>query len=139
MSQLTDLAMMQKLVEVKYRQQQESFARLMEQERRLRQSLRQLDEQMIESRQSGDAPQKALGADVLWQAWIGRKKRELNMQLAQVLAVKERHVAQVRHAYGKVLVTETLFEQLRTRTKKERAQSQRDRAVTSMLFNKGPQ
>jgi hypothetical protein len=139
MSQLTDLAMMQKLVEVKYRQQQESFARLMEQERRLRQSLRQLDEQMIESRQSGDAPQKALGADVLWRAWIGRKKRELNMQLAQVLAVKERHVAQVRHAYGKVLVTETLFEQLRTRTKKERAQSQRDRAVTSMLFNKGPQ
>lgn len=134
MSKLNDLAMLQTLVEVKYRQQQESFARLMQQENRLRQALRQLDIHMAESRSSDDTPQKAIGADVLWQSWIGRKKRELNMQLAQVLAVKERHVAQVRKAYGKVLVTETLYSGARKDAQQKKAQSQLDRAITSMMF-----
>lgn len=134
MSKLDDLAMLQTLVEVKYRQQQESFARLMQQENRLRQALRQLDIHMAESRSSEDTPQKAIGADVLWQSWIGRKKRELNMQLAQVLAVKERHVAQVRKAYGKVLVTETLYSGARKDAQQKKAQSQLDRAITSMMF-----
>ncbi len=134
MNTLTDLAMMQKLVEVKYRKQQESFARLMAQESRLRASLRQLDMQMAESRSSADHQQKAIGADVAWQAWVGRKKRELNMQLAQVLAVKERHIAQVRTAYGKVLVTDALFEVVSTQAKQKKARSQLDRAITAMLF-----
>lgn len=134
MSKLDDLAMLQTLVEVKYRQQQESFARLMQQENRLRQALRQLDIHMAESRSSEDTPQKAIGADVLWQSWIGRKKRELNMQLAQVLAVKERHVAQVKKAYGKVLVTETLYSGARKDAQQKKAQSQLDRAITSMMF-----
>lgn len=134
MTQLNDLAMMRTLVDVKYRQQQESFARLMVQENRLRSSLRQLDDYLSDSRNSDDAPQKAIGADVVWQAWIGRKKRELNMQLAQVLAVKERHVAQVRKAYGKVIVTDALHEKVRKAHAQKKAQSELDRAITSMLF-----
>ncbi|WP_299026906.1 hypothetical protein [uncultured Sulfitobacter sp.] len=122
------------MVEIKYRQQQESFARLMVQENRLRASLTQLDQQMADSRASKDSPQKAIGADVLWQAWIGRKKRELNMQLAQILAVKERHIAQVRHAYGKVLVTQTLVDETHTKARQKMAQSLLDRAISSMLF-----
>ncbi|WP_299414012.1 hypothetical protein [uncultured Sulfitobacter sp.] len=134
MSNLKDLKTMQQVVEIKYRQQQESFARLMVQENRLRASLTQLDQQMADSRASKDSPQKAIGADVLWQAWIGRKKRELNMQLAQVLAVKERHISQVRHAYGKVLVTQTLVDETHTKAQQKMAQSQLDRAISSMLF-----
>lgn len=134
MSKLDDLAMLQTLVEVKYRQQQESFARLMQQENRLRHALRQLDIHMAESRSSDDTPQKAIGADILWQSWIGRKKRELNMQLAQVLAVKERHIAQIKKAYGKVLVTETLYSGARKDAQQKKAQSRLDRAITSMMF-----
>lgn len=134
MSTLDDLAMMQKLVNVKYHQQQESFSRLLVQENKLRGSLTQLDEHMSASRKSGDPHQKAIGADVAWQAWIGRKKRELNIQLAQVLAVKEKHIAQVRAAYGKVLVTDQLFDQVRQDTNKKKAQSRLDHAITSMSF-----
>lgn len=133
---INDLAMMQKLVEVKYRQEQESFARLMTQENRLRASLRQLDLQLEDSRKCADAEQKAIGADVLWQAWVGRKKRELNMQLAQVLAVKERHIAQVRKTYGKVLVTDALFENAYKQVEQKRAQSQLDRTLNSIIFNR---
>lgn len=133
---INDLAMMQKLVEVKYRQEQESFARLMTQENILRASLRRLDLQLEDSRKCADAEQKAIGADVLWQAWVGRKKRELNMQLAQVLAVKERHIAQVRKTYGKVLVTDALFENARKQAEQKRAQSQLDRTLNSIIFNR---
>lgn len=134
MSTIDDLATMKTLVSIKYQQQQESFARLLAQENKLRNSLLQLDAHLTESRNSDDTSQKAIGADVVWQAWIGRKKRELNMQLAQVLAVKERHVAQVRYAYGKVLVTDALFTQVKAEVSQKKAQSQLDRAITSMLF-----
>lgn len=134
MSTVNDLAVMKTLVGIKYQQQQESFARLLAQENKLRNSLLQLDAHLAASRNSDDTSQKAIGADVVWQAWIGRKKRELNMQLAQVLAVKERHVAQVRQAYGKVLVTEALFTQVKKEISQKKAQSQLDRAITSMLF-----
>jgi len=134
MTGLSDIEMMRALVGVKYRQQQESFSRLMAQENKLRASLRKLDAHLAESRSSTDAPQKAIGADVIWQTWVGRKKREINIQLAQVLAVKERHIAQVRQAYGKVLVTDALHEQMSTEVKQKKAQSQLDRAISSMLF-----
>lgn len=134
MSKQNDLAVMKNLVEIKYRQQQESFARLITQENRLRASLRQLDQQLADSRSSADLEQRAIGSDVLWQAWVGRKKRELNLQLAQILAVKERHVAQVKQAYGKVIVTESLLDQVKNESRKEKAQVQLDRAITSMLF-----
>jgi hypothetical protein len=134
MSEQTNLTKMQQLVDLKYRQQQESFARLVAQETRLRASLLQLNEQLNQSRNSDDNSQRAIGADVLWQAWVSRKKRELNMQLSQVLSIKERHIAQVRKAYGKVLVTNTLLEALSKEEKQKAAQSQLDRAITSMLF-----
>lgn len=134
MSEQTNLTKMQQLVDLKYRQQQESFARLVAQETRLRASLLQLNEQLNQSRNSDDNSQRAIGADVLWQAWVSRKKRELNMQLSQVLSIKERHIAQVREAYGKVLVTNTLLEVLSKEEKQKTAQSQLDRAITSMLF-----
>lgn len=134
MTTRTDLAKLEQLVELKYRQQQESFARLIAQENKLRLSLRQLDQHLVESRSSRDTPQKAIGADVLWQAWIGRKKRELNIQLAQVLAVKEQHIAQVRRAYGKVLVTNDLCKMANTELAQKKAQSGLDRAITSMLL-----
>lgn len=134
MSMLSDLAQMQQLVEIKYRREQESFGRLLQQESNLRASLAQLDTYMAESQSSTDTPQKAIGADVVWQAWIGRNKRALNMQLAQVLAVKERHIAQVRYAYGKVLVTDELYTKVRKETTEKKAQAQLDRAISSMLF-----
>tara|TARA_R110002110_G_scaffold11334_1_gene54680 strand:- start:829 stop:1185 length:357 start_codon:yes stop_codon:yes gene_type:complete len=116
---INDLAMIQKLVEVKYRKEQDSFLRLIMQENRLRASLRQLDLHLEQSRECQDVELKAIGADVVWQAWGGRKKRELNMQLAQVLAVKERHISQVRKSYGKVLVSDALFDDACKKTNKK--------------------
>jgi hypothetical protein len=136
MSRLGDLEALRSLVDLKYRQQQESFSRLIAQENKLRASLAQLDAHMRESQCSTDAPQKAIGADVIWQTWVGRKKHEVNIQLAQILALKERHVAQVRHAYGKVLVINDLHNQLSKEVAQKKAQSQLDRAISSTIFRR---
>ncbi len=125
----------EQLVDIQYRQQQKSFQRLLAEEGRLRAALRQLDEHLKESRESGDVSQRAIGADVVWQAWVGRKKQELNMQLAQVLAIKEHHIAQVRRAYGKVLAAQELHRQSKTIQKQKTAQTLLDRAVNSSLFS----
>lgn len=134
MSTQTDFALMQQLVDMKYRQQQESFSRLIVQENSLRASLAKLDAHLAESKNNTDATQKAIGADVVWHAWIGRNKRALNMQLAQVLAIKGRHIEQVKNAYGKVLVTQELHTQVRKADAQKLSQSQLDRAISSMLF-----
>ncbi len=125
----------EQLVEIQYRQEQKSFQRLLAEEGRLRSALRQLDEHLKESRESGDASQRAIGADVVWQAWVGRKKQELNVRLAQVLSIKEHHIAQVRRAYGKVLAAQDLHLQAKTTQKKKMAQTLMDRAVNSSLFS----
>lgn len=134
MSTRSDLAMMQQLVDMKYRQQQESFGRLIAQEGRLRASLAQLDAHLAQSKDDTDGHQKAIGADIVWQSWVGRNKRALNMQLAQILAVKERHIAQVKDAYGKVLATQELHDRVQKTDKRKMAQAQLDHAITSMLF-----
>tara|TARA_R110000787_G_scaffold255641_1_gene360988 strand:+ start:108 stop:500 length:393 start_codon:yes stop_codon:yes gene_type:complete len=128
--------MIQKLVEVKYRKEQDSFLRLIMQENRLRASLRQLDLHLEQSRECQDVELKSIGADVVWQAWGGRKKRELNMQLAQVLAVKERHISQVRKSYGKVLVSDALFDDACTKYKQKMTQSQLDHALLSITLGR---
>lgn len=134
MSTQSDLAIMQQLVDMKYRKQQESFSRLIAQENVLRTSLAKLDAHLAESKTTTNATHRAIGADVVWHAWVGRNKRGLNMQLAQVLAIKERHIEQVKAAYGKVLVTQELHSQVRKTDAQKMAQSQLDRAISSMLF-----
>ncbi|MEP1767148.1 MAG: hypothetical protein ABJJ53_10995 [Sulfitobacter sp.] len=130
----SEIAKIQKLVDLKYHQQQESFSRLLAQENRLRGSLFQLDQQLSDSRNTTDTQQQAIGADILWQAWIGRKKRDLNLQLAQVLSVKERHIEQVRSAYGKVVVAEQLYQQACDKRKDKMAQFELNRAISLLLY-----
>ncbi|MBB3994009.1 hypothetical protein GGR95_001650 [Sulfitobacter undariae] len=131
MSVISDLKEMQKLVDVKYRQQQESFARLLIQEDSLRKSLLRVDEHLADSRCNADADQKEIGADILWQAWLGRKKKELNMHLAKVLATKEQHIEQVRKAYGKVRITNALLSDESKKAKQKREKIQLDRTLDS--------
>ena len=56
---------------------------------------------------------KTVGADTLWQAWVSRKHRELNMQLAQVMAEKMNAMDGVRTAFGRQTAVEKLAEQER--------------------------
>ncbi|MEM5520645.1 hypothetical protein [Sulfitobacter sp. AS59] len=110
--QLLDI---EKIFEVQYEKNQKEFRKLTLQETRLRAEIAKLDSRHQESCEIGNArfEMRSIGADVAWNAWVGRKKAQLNLELAQVLSVKDRHLKQVREAFGKLSVTRDLSQKMR--------------------------
>lgn len=106
MTPAQELSQLAEVVQAKYEQHQKRFAALVAQENELRSELARLDDMQRNTNapEGSLAQMRALGADVIWQAWLGRSKTALNLQLAQVLAQKEGLQTAVRQAYGKVLV-----------------------------------
>ncbi|WP_037228252.1 hypothetical protein [Roseobacter sp. GAI101] len=131
MKKLDQLLQVESLLEVRYQKQQQSFQRLVAHETRLRTDIERLKENAIEMRASlsEDAKMRSVGADIAWQAWLGRKKAALNGELAQVLAIKEHHLKQVRTAYGKLIVARELAGNLRGDIKKRKARDELSRAI----------
>ena len=123
------------VVQAKYEQQQQRFAGLIARENQLRAELKRLDDM----RRNTNAPaasltqMKAIGADVLWLGWVGRSKKALNIQLAQILAQKEYHLKAVRMAYGKLLVVQEMRDDAKMKALRQSAQGQMDQAIRQSL------
>lgn len=79
----------------------------------VRQRLAQLDKQITDNQRStvNEHSMKTVGADILWQGWVSRTRRELNIELAQVMARKLVAMDGVRHAFGRQKAVENLIEQ----------------------------
>lgn len=81
-------------------------------ESRLRGALADLD--LHRARNAGlPAPDmagvRAVGAEVLWQGWVGRMRADLNAQLARVLVRKAAHLDDLRQAFGRAEATRALL------------------------------
>ncbi|MDT8325884.1 MAG: hypothetical protein RQ750_00665 [Roseovarius sp.] len=98
---LSDLT---KLTEALYQAETAKMKDLLSQEARLRQDLAQLEEYRRSNR---DLPEtdlqgvRQIGADLLWQGWVGRNKAELQSDLARVLGRKGQMIGHLRRAFGK--------------------------------------
>lgn len=44
---------------------------------------------------------RRVGGEILWQGWVNRNRRELQMELARVLARKGEALAALKHAHGR--------------------------------------
>jgi len=123
MKQRRDLAQMQVICEAQYAQKQATFAKLVAEENRLRAELHRLDKMGRDAQTETleHIPMQAIGADVIWQGWLGRSKTSVNIALARILAMKEHHMAEVRLAYGKLLVTQQLSKDATARHHKKAA------------------
>ncbi len=124
MKKLRTLKDMNLLVDMKYRKDTEAFSKLLQQEEMLRNSLIKLDQYRAEGGHDHNYHQRAIGADIMWHAWVGKKKQEINQRLAHVLAKKELCREQVKASYGKVLVTRELATAHSLQTQKRKAQIQ---------------
>lgn len=133
---MTDLEQLEAITQARYQQQQQSFQRLVAEENRLRGEIAKLDDHLRRTRNQseGDVSLRALGADIIWQGWVGQRKAELNIKLAQVLAIKEHHLVQVRTAYGKVMVVEELIATSKKTRQQKSARDQLNRAIDQSLF-----
>lgn len=113
---MTDRAQLRTLLIVStahYDRQRQALAKLMQQENALRQELVRLSGlgQQPDAPEEELAKMRAIGADLLWNGWLGRAKTTINMQLARVLATKENEQAKVRRAFGKVTALQQILDQ----------------------------
>ena len=74
---------------------------------------------------------KALGADLLWEGWHSRTRRQLNMDLAKATAQKLRMMDQLRTAFGRKHAVETMAATERKRQKAAQAKAFMDRLLDS--------
>lgn len=109
--------------------------RLTDEEARIRADLAALD---ADRRDAGALPAAALavprsvGADMLWQAWMGRARKDLQMRLARVLARKGAALRGLQIAHGRCEAARGLRDRARTEHARRRAGSQA--ALEQSLF-----
>jgi hypothetical protein len=110
---------MERILEIKFQNGQKAFSKIVAAEGKLRSELAKLDDMAIRAEQANYNKMQAIGADVVWKAWLGRTKTTLNLELAQVLAQKEAMKGRVRREYGKLLASRALIDtEKRPRIKK---------------------
>lgn len=97
-----DLAGLERLVEAGFARDRQALQRHLAEEGRLRGALAQLDEMERAARAETATGLRLVGADLAWQAWLGRRRRALNMALARCLAQKEGHLRQAQRGFGRV-------------------------------------
>lgn len=93
-------------------------------ESRLRLQIQRLTEQEIESRTllSETQGMQLVGADIVWRAWLSKKRSELNLELARVLARKKPMEDAIRQSFGRATALEQLQKVSLEKRAKDRAQ-----------------
>lgn len=136
MNTVAELTALLKITQAKYDQQQQSFQKLVAEENRLRRELARLDTAVkrSQSEPEGETEMRAIGADIIWQGWVAQSRTQLNLKLAQVLALKLHNLAQVKQAYGKVLVIQELQEKATVRAAAKRTNAALALATDQMLY-----
>ncbi len=120
----SQLRQIEVLNELTFRKKQLAFFRILASENRLRAQLEHLSHLEESSARSEMTPLQHIGADITWKTWLNRTRASLNMELAQILAQKERLRDGVRKDFAKVaiaaeLVTELESDELKSRNQKQ--------------------
>ncbi|PVA09693.1 hypothetical protein DC366_11205 [Pelagivirga sediminicola] len=100
-----------------YQAEQAKLRDIVRQETELRRALADLDarRQAAQALPADDlAAPRAIGADVLWQGWTQRTRRELNVRLAQVLVRKADRMSAMTQAFGRAQVAAVLVDDEKT-------------------------
>ncbi|MEQ8897797.1 MAG: hypothetical protein RID23_11950 [Roseovarius sp.] len=88
--------------------------RLVEEETALRAELDDLDAARRANQALGEtdlAASRSVGADMLWQGWVARSRRQLQIRLARVLARKGDALRDLRKAYGRGDAAQSLLDE----------------------------
>jgi hypothetical protein len=125
------LDQLHQLSELKYHHSQQQLSELVRRENTLRAKLIKLRGYVsqINSLPAEQAQMRAIGADVIWLRWVTKTQASLNIELAQVLAQKEGHMARHKMALGKVQVSQSLA----LADKENLARSRRDKALATVM------
>ena len=126
-----DLDQLHQLSALKYHHSQQQLSEILRRENALRTELIKLRGYVsqMNSLPAEQAQMRAIGADVIWLRWVTKTQASLNIELAQVMAQKEGHMARHRMALGKVQVSQSLA----LADKEKLARSRRDKALAAII------
>lgn len=116
------LDQMASVTEAQYLQEHAKVKPVLDAEAKLRAQLAQLDTQVKEARDlnNSDMAMKSLGADLLWQSWHTRTRRQLNVELAQATAKKLMAMDRLRKSFGRKHAVETMAKDFKEQQKADR-------------------
>lgn len=136
-----DLFQLQQMSDLKFRQSEQALTKLRSREAALRAELHRLQSLAYETNSlpASDTELRAIGGDVIWLKWLANSRRQLNIELAQVLAQKEALASQHRVANGKKIVSDALLEQQQASVRKKKASRSLDQAIEASLTRSGNQ
>lgn len=106
-----DLKRMAEVTEALYLREYGKIASILELEARLRQQIRQIDEQIgaaNDALREGVLTMQGMGAEILWQSWAGRNKARLEAELRAVEHRKRLATDDVRRAHGRQQAVEAM-------------------------------
>nr|WP_251363917.1 hypothetical protein [Epibacterium ulvae] len=127
------LKQMQSVTEAQYMQEHARIKPILDAEAAIRGKLAQLDRQVKEAREQSDSDHamKSLGADLLWQGWHHRMRRQLNTELAQATAKKLMAMDRLRKSFGRKHAVQTMS---REATEQKKADQRKRRDAQLMKF-----
>ncbi|MCF6233694.1 MAG: hypothetical protein L3J36_11470 [Rhodobacteraceae bacterium] len=130
---LDKLGQMSDVMRALYDREFRVIAAILAEESNLRGKLTQLDAQVADNLELGDNAHSlnVVGAQLLWQGWTSRTRRQLNGDLAQVMAKKLVAMDKVRIAFGRQRAVEMMMT-TEQRTLKQRQAKQRDINLLSL-------
>ena len=122
---LDQIDQMSEVMRALYDREFRSIGAILAEESTLRGKLTQLDSQIAENQNvtNNSHALNAVGAQILWQSWTSRTRRQLNSELAQVMAKKLMAIDRVRIAFGRQRAVEMMMESKRLDQQKRRRQN----------------
>jgi len=93
-----------------YLKEYRNIGTILVEEADLRAKLARLDARIDQNKaaEAENHMMRAIGADLLWQGWTTRTRRQLNIELAQILARKSAVMDRIRVAFGRQQAVEFL-------------------------------
>lgn len=126
---LGKIGQMAQVMRVQYENEFRAIAAILAEESEVRTKLNRLDVQIAANQDAcaNSHALKVVGAQLMWQGWTTRTRRQLNTELAQIMAKKLIAMDRVRVAFGRQRAVEMM---MATRRK-----DQRKRRVTQREIN----
>lgn len=135
MTRQSELRALVRLTDTVFAARQATMARVRQQERLVRDRLAALDQArthradaLAEAGDRAADPALAAGADLLWQAWIERRRAALNMELSRIIVAREAARTAVALSFGRhqatgALLARQILTDVKTRTRRDDAAS----------------
>lgn len=130
---LDKIGQMSEVMKALYEKEFQAIRSILTEEADLRGKLNKLSEQIAVNRNAGadSHAMQVIGANLLWQGWTGRMQRQLNGELALVMAKKLMAMDRVRTAFGRQQAVEMMLATEQADRKKRRAKQQQARLLST--------